>query len=46
MKKLTGQELQEIKLSELQEIVYELRIDEAYEITDRQALIDYYLDWS
>ena len=46
MKKLTDQELQEIKLSELQEIVYELRIDEAYEIEDRQVLIDYYLDWS
>lgn len=46
MKKLTDQELQEIKLSELQEIVYELGIDEAYEIEDRQVLIDYYLDWS
>lgn len=45
MKKLTDEELQTIPLSELREIVYELGIDEAYEL-ERQDLIDYYLDWS
>lgn len=44
--KLTYEQLQTIALKELQEIVYELGIDEAYEITDRQELIDYYLDWA
>lgn len=46
MKKLNEKELQEIELKTLQELVYELGIDEAYEIDDRQTLIDYYLDWA
>ena len=43
--KLTEEELNKISLKELQEIVYEMGCDEAYEIEDRQTLIDYYLDW-
>ena len=46
MPKLSLEQLKIIPLKELQEIVYELGIDEAYEITDRDVLIDYYLDWS
>ena len=46
MPKLSDEQLQTIDLKELQEIVYELGIDEAYEIDDRQELIDYYLDWA
>ena len=46
MPKLSDEQLKTIPLKELQEIVYELGIDEAYDITDRQVLIDYYLDWS
>ena len=46
MPRLSDEQLQTIDLKELQEIVYELGIDEAYEIDDRQELIDYYLDWA
>ena len=46
MPKLSDEQLKVIPLIELQEIVYELGIDEAYEINDRDDLIDYYLDWS
>lgn len=43
---LSEEELKIIPLNELQELVYELGFDEAYEINDRQDLIDYYLDWN
>jgi len=33
-------------LYELQDIVFELGFDDAYECDDRQELIDYYKDWS
>lgn len=46
MPKLSLEQLKVIPLKELQEVVYELGFDEAYEIDDRDALIDYYLDWS
>jgi|GEM_PF-5164632 len=46
MPKLSLEQLKTIPLVELQEVVYELGIDEAYEIDDRDVLIDYYLDWS
>lgn len=46
MPKLSLEQLKTIPLIELQEVVYELGFDEACEIEDRQALIDYYLDWS
>ena len=46
MPKLSDEQLKVIPLIELQEIVYELGIDEAYDINDRDDLIDYYLDWS
>lgn len=46
MPKLSDEQLKVIPLEELQEIVYELGIDEAYDIDDRDDLIDYYLDWS
>ena len=46
MPKLSDEQLKTIPLKELQEIVYELGIDEAYEIEDRDTLIDYYIDWS
>lgn len=46
MPKLSLEQLKALPLNELQEIVYELGCDEAYEIEDRQVLIDYYLDWN
>ena len=46
MPKLSDEQLKVIPLIELQEIVYELGIDEAYEINDRDDLIDYYEDWN
>jgi hypothetical protein len=46
MPKLSDEQLQTISIETLQYIVYELGIDEALEITDRQVLIDLYLDWS
>lgn len=45
MPKLSDEQLKTIPLEELQEIVYELGIDEAYDIDDRDDLIDYYYDW-
>ena len=46
MPKLSLEQLKVIPLKELQEVVYELGFDEAYDIDDRDVLIDYYLDWS
>lgn len=46
MPKLSDEQLKTIELETLQWIVYELGIDEALEIDDRQDLIDLYLDWS
>lgn len=46
MPKLSLEQLKTIPLVELQEVVYELGFDEAYETDDRDVLIDYYLDWS
>ncbi len=45
MPKLSDEQLKVIPLNELREIVYELGIDEAYEL-EREELIDYYLEWS
>lgn len=45
MMRLSDEQLKVIPINELQEIVYELGIDEAYDINDRQDLIDLYLDW-
>ena len=46
MPKLSLEQLKIIPLVELQEVVYELGFDKAYEIDDRDVLIDYYLEWS
>ena len=46
MPNISDEQLKVMPLIELQEIVYELGIDEAYEINDRDDLIDYYYDWS
>ena len=45
MPKLTDEQLHTIPLEELREVVYELGIDEAYEL-EREDLIDYYIDYA
>lgn len=45
MPKLSDEQLKVIPLEQLREIVYELGIDEAYEL-ERDDLIDYYIDYA